>query len=286
MCPSSHLDVSTYQHPTIYPIPPSYSLIHVPFPLFFLPISQLNHLSIHRCIQSSYAPIHPSMHPSINPYIHAFIHPSIPPSIHSSAHQTIPSSIHPLIYPFTHSFIHPSIHPSIHVSMYPCIHPQWVDFPCVPGHRHGGWVGGWVDQSARWGGTSEVQGGSGFQKLGGTSGGWKGKSRVGEGAVAGSPWNRPGGEGGEKKRGGEMCVRPRLALTGWARGASRAGRGGLVGALGEVVGSVRQAARRSEEARWAGACRVGGARAGLRGGRVAVWCVSVGWGWALVSGLV
>ena len=177
----------------------------------------------------------------------------------------------------------PSIHPCIHVSMYPCIHPQWVDFPCVPGHRHGGWVGGWVDQSARWGGTSEVQGGSGFQKLGGTSGGWKGKSRVGEGAVAGSPWNRPGGEGGEKKRGGEMCVRPRLALTGWARGASRAGRGGLVGALGEVVGSVRQAARRSEEARWAGACRVGGARAGLRGGRVAVWCVSVGWG--LGSGL-
>lgn len=145
------------------------------------------------------------------------------------------------------------------------------------------WVGRWVDQSARWGGTSEVQGGSGFQKLGGTSGGWKGKSRVGEGAVAGSPWNRPGGEGGEKKRGGEMCVRPRLALTGWARGASRAGRGGLVGALGEVVGSVRQAARRSEEARWAGACRVGGARAGLRGGRVAVWCVSVGWG--LGSGL-
>ena len=32
-----------------------------------------------------------------------------------------------------------------------------------------------------------------------------------------------------------MCVRPRLALTGWARGASRAGRGGLVGALGEVM---------------------------------------------------
>ena len=42
--------------------------------------------------------------------------------------------------------IHPSIHPSTHPFMYPCIHPQWVDFPCVPGHRHGGWVGGWTSR--------------------------------------------------------------------------------------------------------------------------------------------
>jgi hypothetical protein len=114
MCPSSHLDVSTYQHPTIYPIPPSYSLIHVPFPLFFLPISQLNHLSIHRCIQSSYAPIHPSMHPSMHPSIHSSIHPSI--------HTLLPPT-HPcttsLFFPPTHPpRTQPSTPPSTYLSTY------------------------------------------------------------------------------------------------------------------------------------------------------------------------
>lgn len=51
-----------------------------------------------------------------------------------------------LFHPTVCLCIYPCIYPCIHVSMYPCIHPQWVDFPCVPGHRHGGWVGGWTSR--------------------------------------------------------------------------------------------------------------------------------------------
>ena len=108
-------------------------------------------------------------------------------------------------------------------------HPQSVDFPCVPrlrvpvlfsGRKEGRTdrrTDGGTVESARCGPASEVQAGSGFQKLDRPGPRRASRARGSHGWVG---WwecwskNRRGDEG--RGGAGEMSVRPRLALTVWA----------------------------------------------------------------------
>lgn len=148
-------------------------------------------------------------------------------------------------------------------------HPQSVDFPCVPrlrvpvlfsGRKEGRTdrrTDGGTVESARCGPASEVQAGSGFQKL--DRPGPRRRASRARGSHGWVGWwecwskNRRGDEG--RGGAGEMSVRPRLALTVWAPCSIR---------VQEVVGRQRGVG---------GACGRGSGRAE---GRVVVQaCVRV-----------